>query len=59
MTLRELTNAIDKWVTETVEALGDFITEVAGMHLHERCAGWQGEAFTGQSEAHVSVWQRD
>ena len=37
----------------------DLMVQLAGMHLYERCAGWQGEAFTGQSEAHVSVWQRD
>ena len=37
----------------------DLMAQLAGMHLYERCAGWQGEAFTGQSEAHVSVWQRD
>ena len=29
MTLRELANSIDKWATETLEALGDFITVVA------------------------------
>ncbi|MEC7250370.1 MAG: class I SAM-dependent methyltransferase [Pseudomonadota bacterium] len=37
----------------------DLMAQLAGMHLYERCAGWQGEAFTGQSETHVSVWQRD
>ena len=37
----------------------DLMAQLAGMHLHERCADWQGEAFTSQSDAHVSVWQRD
>ena len=37
----------------------DLMAQLAGMHLHERCAGWQGKAFTSQSDAHVSVWQRD
>ncbi|MEC8697066.1 MAG: class I SAM-dependent methyltransferase [Pseudomonadota bacterium] len=37
----------------------DLMAQLAGMHLHERRAGWQGETFTSQSDAHVSVWQRD
>ena len=42
------------WPTEL-----DLMAQLAGMHLHERRAGWQGETFTSQSDAHVSVWQRD
>ena len=36
----------------------DLMARIAGMHLAERWAGWQGEPFTGDSPMHVSVWQK-
>ena len=33
------------------------MARLAGLIPHERWAGWSGEPFTGDSEAHVSVWR--
>jgi SAM-dependent methyltransferase len=34
----------------------DLMAQLAGMELRERWGGWQGEPFTSESTAHVSVW---
>jgi SAM-dependent methyltransferase len=34
----------------------DLMAQLAGMHLRERWATWTGEAFTGDSPRHVSIW---
>jgi hypothetical protein len=36
----------------------DLMARLAGLTLRERWAGWTREPFTGESEAHVSVWQK-
>jgi SAM-dependent methyltransferase len=36
----------------------DLMARLAGLTLDERWAGWTDEPFTGDSEAHVSVWRR-
>lgn len=36
----------------------DLMARIAGMSLRERWAGWTREPFTGESPAHVSVWQK-
>ncbi|MEV0390645.1 class I SAM-dependent methyltransferase [Nonomuraea sp. NPDC050643] len=36
----------------------DLMARLAGMTLRERWAGWKREPFTGDSTAHVSVWQK-
>jgi SAM-dependent methyltransferase len=36
----------------------DLMAELAGMRLRERWGGWTREPFTGDSERHVSVWER-
>ena len=36
----------------------DLMARIAGMALRERCAGWSGEPFTGESRKHVSVWEK-
>jgi SAM-dependent methyltransferase len=36
----------------------DLMARIAGMTLEDRWAGWDRSAFTGESESHVSVWQR-
>jgi SAM-dependent methyltransferase len=36
----------------------DLMAQLAGMTLRERYGGWQREPFTGESEKHVSVWER-
>lgn len=36
----------------------DLMARIAGLRLHDRWSGWQGEAFTADSERHVSVWGR-
>ncbi|MFE3247431.1 class I SAM-dependent DNA methyltransferase [Streptomyces sp. NPDC059209] len=36
----------------------DLMAQLAGMRLRDRWAGWRGEPFTGESERHVSVWER-
>jgi hypothetical protein len=36
----------------------DLMARLAGMTLRERWAGWQREAFTSESPAHVSVWEK-
>jgi SAM-dependent methyltransferase len=36
----------------------DLMARLAGLTLHERWAGWTREPFTGDSEAHVSVWRK-
>jgi hypothetical protein len=35
----------------------DLMAQLAGMTLRERWGGWTREPFTGDSRAHVSVWQ--
>jgi SAM-dependent methyltransferase len=35
----------------------DLMARLAGMHQHERWAGWDRSPFTAQSAMHVSVWQ--
>jgi SAM-dependent methyltransferase len=36
----------------------DLMAELAGMRLRERWSGWRREPFTGESRAHVSVWEQ-
>ena len=36
----------------------DLMAELAGMSLRERWSGWTREAFTSDSRAHVSVWEK-
>jgi SAM-dependent methyltransferase len=36
----------------------DLMARLAGMKLRDRWAGWQREPFTGESEQHVSVWEK-
>jgi SAM-dependent methyltransferase len=36
----------------------DLMAQLAGMSLRERYGGWRREPFTGESEKHVSVWER-
>ncbi|HEV7650510.1 MAG TPA: class I SAM-dependent methyltransferase [Actinophytocola sp.] len=36
----------------------DLMARLAGLTLHERWASWTREPFTGDSEAHVSVWRK-
>jgi hypothetical protein len=36
----------------------DLMARIAGMRLRERWGGWHREPFTGESRAHVSVWQQ-
>ena len=36
----------------------DLMAQLAGMTLRERWAGWKREAFTSESETHVSVWEK-
>jgi SAM-dependent methyltransferase len=36
----------------------DLMARLAGMSLRDRWAGWAKERFTGESGAHVSVWER-
>ena len=36
----------------------DLMARIAGLRLHERWGGWQGEPFTGSSWRHVSVYGR-
>jgi SAM-dependent methyltransferase len=36
----------------------DLMAQLAGMQLRERWAGWGREPFTGESRAHVSVWEK-
>jgi SAM-dependent methyltransferase len=36
----------------------DLMAELAGMSLRERWSGWKREPFTGESEQHVSVWEK-
>jgi SAM-dependent methyltransferase len=35
----------------------DLMARLAGMRLRERWSGWSREPFTGESRAHVSVWE--
>jgi hypothetical protein len=37
----------------------DLMAQLAGMTLHERREGWRREAFTSQSQSHVSVYVKD
>ncbi len=36
----------------------DLMARIAGLRLHARWGGWQGEPFTADSKRHVSVWGR-
>jgi SAM-dependent methyltransferase len=36
----------------------DLMAKLAGMERHERWAGWDRSAFTGDSVSHVSVWRK-
>jgi SAM-dependent methyltransferase len=36
----------------------DLMARLAGMRLRERWSGWNRDAFTGESTAHVSVWEK-
>ncbi len=36
----------------------DLMARIAGLTLRERWSGWGREPFTGESRAHVSVWQK-
>src|ERR1700747_3740371 len=36
----------------------DLTARLAGMSLRERWGGWAREPFTGESDMHVSVWQK-
>ncbi len=36
----------------------DLMARLAGMTLRERWSGWNREPFTGESTAHVSVWEK-
>jgi hypothetical protein len=36
----------------------DLMAQLAGMELESRAADWNGNAFTSESEGHVSVWRR-
>jgi SAM-dependent methyltransferase len=36
----------------------DLMARLAGMTLRERWSGWRREPFTGDSRAHVSVWEK-
>ena len=36
----------------------DLMAQLAGLELERRVAGWDGSAFTNESESHVSVWRR-
>jgi SAM-dependent methyltransferase len=36
----------------------DLMAELGGMTLSERWSGWRREAFTSESETHVSVWRK-
>lgn len=36
----------------------DLMARLAGLTLRERWGGWQGEPFSSESTAHVSVWQQ-
>jgi hypothetical protein len=36
----------------------DLMARIAGMTLRERWSGWTRAPFTGESTAHVSVWEK-
>jgi SAM-dependent methyltransferase len=36
----------------------DLMAQLAGLRLRSRWAGWDGTAFTSESESHVSVWEK-
>ena len=36
----------------------DLMARLAGLRLRERWSGWRREPFTGESTAHVSVWEK-
>ena len=36
----------------------DLMARLAGMTLRERWGGWKREPFTGDSQVHVSVWEK-
>ena len=36
----------------------DLMAQLAGLRLRERWSDWQGSAFTAQSTAHISVYER-
>ena len=36
----------------------DLMARLAGLELEQRVADWEGQAFTSDSESHVSVWRK-
>jgi SAM-dependent methyltransferase len=36
----------------------DLMAQLAGLRLRDRWSGWRGEAFTGDSPRHVSIWEK-
>jgi SAM-dependent methyltransferase len=36
----------------------DLMAQLAGMQLRDRWSGWKREAFTSESQKHVSVWEK-
>jgi SAM-dependent methyltransferase len=36
----------------------DLMARIAGLRLRDRWAGWTREPFTGESQGHVSVWEK-
>lgn len=36
----------------------DLMAQLAGLELEQRVAGWDGSAFTADSQGHVSVWRK-
>jgi SAM-dependent methyltransferase len=36
----------------------DLMAKLAGMRLRDRWSGWEREAFTSESDGHVSVWEK-
>jgi hypothetical protein len=36
----------------------DLMAEMAGMRLRDRWEGWRREPFSGESDRHVSVWEK-
>jgi SAM-dependent methyltransferase len=36
----------------------DLMAQLAGLHLEQRLADWDGSPFTNDSESHVSVWRK-
>jgi hypothetical protein len=36
----------------------DLMARLAGLRLRKRWDGWTGQAFTGESRQHVSIWEK-